>query len=175
MQMLRKKTADANAGRSDGRCGRLRLYQLYRPQTTGEEASASAEKGSENWPSSFICRRRRRVREDGEEISKESNLANLALLDSNADVTSIGKSTTGFCVAQRPMAEKTAQQQEAVPPPQKQVLSIRVTEALRYRLDHLKKVDLLKTGESVSTSEVAKLLVESARDDRLLVALVRSI
>jgi hypothetical protein len=67
------------------------------------------------------------------------------------------------------MAEKTAQQQEAAsaPAPQQQVLSIRVTEALRYRLEHLKKVHFLKTGESVSTSEVAKLLLESGRDDRL--------
>lgn len=67
------------------------------------------------------------------------------------------------------MAEKTAQQQEGAPTPpaQQQVLSIRVTEALRYRLEHLKKMHFLKTGESVSTSEVAKQLLESARDDRL--------
>lgn len=67
------------------------------------------------------------------------------------------------------MAEKTAQQQEVAPPPapQQQVLSIRVTVALRYRLEHLKKMHFLKTGESVSTSEVAKQLLESARDDRL--------
>jgi hypothetical protein len=67
------------------------------------------------------------------------------------------------------MAEKTAQQREGAPapPPQQQVLSIRVTEALRYRLEHLKKMHFNKTGESISTSEVAKLLLESARDDRL--------
>jgi len=67
-----------------------------------------------------------------------------------------------------PTTERTVQQQEATTPaPQQQVLSIRVTEALRYRLEHLKKVHFLQTGESVSTSEVAKLLLESARDDRL--------
>ncbi|HEX4037752.1 MAG TPA: hypothetical protein VHX37_06815 [Acidobacteriaceae bacterium] len=66
-------------------------------------------------------------------------------------------------------AEKAAaQQQEATAPaPQQQVLSIRVNEALRYRLEHLKRVHLAKTGESLSTSEVARLLLESARDDRL--------
>jgi len=66
-----------------------------------------------------------------------------------------------------PTTERTAQQQEAAPAPQQQVLSIRVTEALRYRLEHLKRVHLAKTGESLSTSEVARLLLESARDDRL--------
>jgi hypothetical protein len=67
------------------------------------------------------------------------------------------------------MAEKTTQHQEAAPAPapQQQVLSIRVTEALRYRLEHLKKMHFLKTGESLSTSEVAKQLLETARDDRL--------
>jgi len=63
--------------------------------------------------------------------------------------------------------ERAAQQQDATPAPQQQVLSFRVNEALRYRLEHLKKVHLLKTGESISTSEVAKQLLESARDDRL--------
>jgi hypothetical protein len=66
------------------------------------------------------------------------------------------------------MAEKKAEKRQAAEPAaQQQVLSIRVTEALRYRLEHLKKVHFLKTGESVSTSEVAKQLLESARDDRL--------
>ncbi len=63
--------------------------------------------------------------------------------------------------------EKKARQQEAAPAAQQQVLSIRVNEALRYRLEHLKRMHSAKTGESVSTSEVAKLLLESARDDRL--------
>lgn len=66
------------------------------------------------------------------------------------------------------IAEKKAQQQEAATPvPQQQVLSIRVNEALRYRLEHLKRMHLAKTGESLSTSEIARLLLESARDDRL--------
>jgi hypothetical protein len=62
--------------------------------------------------------------------------------------------------AQQP-AEKTASAQ------QQPVISIRISEALRYRLEHLKKVLFLKSGESVSTSEVAKQLLESSRDDRL--------
>lgn len=67
-----------------------------------------------------------------------------------------------------PTTERTAQQQEAAAPtPQQQVLSIRVSEGLRYRLEHLKRVHLAKTGESLSTSEAARLLLESARDDRL--------
>lgn len=66
------------------------------------------------------------------------------------------------------MAEKIAQKQEATTlAPQQQVLSIRVNEALRYRLEHLKRLHLAKTGESLSTSEIARLLLESARDDRL--------
>jgi hypothetical protein len=66
------------------------------------------------------------------------------------------------------IAEKKAHHQEATAPaPQQQVLSIRVNEALRYRLEHLKRMHLAKTGESLSTSEIARLLLESARDDRL--------
>lgn len=62
---------------------------------------------------------------------------------------------------------KKAKQETAAPAPQQQVLSIRVNEALRYRLEHLKRVHLANTGESLSTSEIARLLLESARDDRL--------
>lgn len=69
--------------------------------------------------------------------------------------------------SREPIAEKKAQQEAAAPAPQQQVLSIRVNEALRYRLEHLKRVHLSKTGESLSTSEIARLLLESARDDRL--------
>jgi hypothetical protein len=65
------------------------------------------------------------------------------------------------------MAEKTAQQQEGAPAPQQQVLSIRVNEGLRYRLEYLKRLHLAKTGESLSTSEIARLLLESAQDDRI--------
>src|SRR5579862_1284103 len=54
-------------------------------------------------------------------------------------------------------------------PPQP-VISIRVSEALRSRLERLKEMLSNKSGESVTTSEVAKQLLESAREDRLEVA-----
>ena len=57
--------------------------------------------------------------------------------------------------------EKTAPQQ------QQPVISIRISDALRSRLDKLKEIMALKTGGPVSTSEAAKQLLESARDDRL--------
>jgi hypothetical protein len=50
------------------------------------------------------------------------------------------------------------------------VISIRVSEALRSRLETLKEVIAHKTGKTVSTSEAAKQLLESARDDRLELA-----
>src|ERR1700677_679654 len=46
------------------------------------------------------------------------------------------------------------------------VISIRISEELRERLDKLKQMMALKSGESVSTSEAAKQLLESAKDDR---------
>jgi hypothetical protein len=58
------------------------------------------------------------------------------------------------------MAEK-----EAIP--QQPVISIRISEALRLRLETLRKIIALKSGQNVSTSEAAKQLLESARDDRL--------
>jgi hypothetical protein len=58
------------------------------------------------------------------------------------------------------MAEK-----EAIP--QQPVISIRISEALRLRLETLRKIISLKSGQNVSTSEAAKQLLESARDDRL--------
>ena len=58
------------------------------------------------------------------------------------------------------MAEKTA-------PPQQPVISIRISDALRSRLDKLREIMALKSGGPVSTSEAAKQLLESARDDRL--------
>lgn len=61
------------------------------------------------------------------------------------------------------MAEKTAT-------PQQPVISVRISEALRARLDSLKELIAHKSGENVSTSEVAKQLLESAREDRLEVA-----
>ncbi len=61
------------------------------------------------------------------------------------------------------MAEKS-------PWPQQPVISIRISEVLRSRLDRLKEVLSRKSGENVTTSEVAKQLLESAREDRLEVA-----
>jgi hypothetical protein len=58
------------------------------------------------------------------------------------------------------MAEKAATAHQAV-------ISIRISEALRSRLKTLKEVIAHKTGQTVSTSEAAKQLLESARDDRL--------
>ncbi len=51
--------------------------------------------------------------------------------------------------------------------PQQPVISIRISDALRSRLDKLREIMALKTGQTVSTSEAAKQLLESARDDRL--------
>jgi hypothetical protein len=58
------------------------------------------------------------------------------------------------------MAEKEA-------PPQQPVISIRISDALRLKLETLRKIMSLKNGQNVSTSEAAKQLLESARDDRL--------
>jgi len=51
--------------------------------------------------------------------------------------------------------------------PQQPVISIRISEPLRLRLETLRKIISLKSGQTVSTSEAAKQLLESARDDRL--------
>jgi len=56
--------------------------------------------------------------------------------------------------------------ENAATPPQP-VISIRISEALRSRLETLRKIMALKSGQTVSTSEAAKQLLESARDDRL--------
>jgi hypothetical protein len=53
---------------------------------------------------------------------------------------------------------------------QQPVISIRISEALRSRLEQLKEVLTKKSGDNVTTSEVAKQLLESAREDRLEVA-----
>jgi hypothetical protein len=50
--------------------------------------------------------------------------------------------------------------------PQQQTLSVRISETLRARLERARKL-ASKTGDSVSTSEIAKQLLESAREDRL--------
>jgi multidrug efflux pump subunit AcrB len=55
--------------------------------------------------------------------------------------------------------------------PQQQTLSIRVSDALKEFLERSKKVISGARGESVSTSDVAKILLESAKDDRLDVRL----
>jgi len=51
--------------------------------------------------------------------------------------------------------------------PQQQTLSIRITDTLRDFLERSRLVLSLGRGESVSTSDVAKILLESAKDDRL--------
>jgi len=51
--------------------------------------------------------------------------------------------------------------------PQQQTLSVRISEALRQRLERAKQLVAAMTGEYVSTSEIAKQLLESAREDRL--------
>ncbi len=57
--------------------------------------------------------------------------------------------------------------EERAATPQQPVISIRISEALRSRLETLRKIMALKSGQTVSTSEAAKQLLESARDDRL--------
>jgi hypothetical protein len=54
--------------------------------------------------------------------------------------------------------------------PQTQTLSLRISEGLRKRLDHIRELTSLRKGENVSTSEVAKQLLESSPADRLEVA-----
>jgi hypothetical protein len=54
--------------------------------------------------------------------------------------------------------------------PQQPVISIRISDALRTRLERLKELLSKKSGDNVTTSEVAKQLLESAREDRLEVA-----
>ena len=52
-------------------------------------------------------------------------------------------------------------------PQQQQTLSVRISEALRQRLERAKELVTAKTGESISTSDIAKQLLESSREDRL--------
>ena len=52
-------------------------------------------------------------------------------------------------------------------PQQQQTLSVRISEALRRRLEQARQLVSTRTGENVSTSEIAKQLLESAREDRL--------
>lgn len=53
------------------------------------------------------------------------------------------------------------------PKPQQQTLSVRISEPLRLRLERAKQLMAARTGRPVSTSEIAKQLLESAREDRL--------
>ena len=50
---------------------------------------------------------------------------------------------------------------------QQPVISIRISEALRTRLETLKVLMSMKSGEPVSTSEAAKQLLESSKEERL--------
>jgi hypothetical protein len=68
------------------------------------------------------------------------------------------------------MAEKTTQQQVTGPAQQQQVVSIRVSEELRLRLEMLRQLISLKTGETITTSDAARQLLESARGNRLELA-----
>src|SRR3989441_5196956 len=66
-----------------------------------------------------------------------------------------------------PMPEKP---QKPEKPTQGQTLSLRISDALFARLERAKQLMSSKKGDSVSTSEVAKQLLESAREDRFEVA-----
>src|SRR5690348_13060095 len=50
---------------------------------------------------------------------------------------------------------------------QQQTLSVRISDGFRQRLERLRQRLTNKTGAEVSTSEIARQLLESARDDRL--------
>src|SRR5260370_37303264 len=54
-------------------------------------------------------------------------------------------------------------------PQQQQTRSARISEALRTRLEQARLLVSKRTGESVWTSEIAKQLLESARENRLAV------
>ena len=57
---------------------------------------------------------------------------------------------------------------EALPQqPQNLTLSLRISEALRNRLEDLRKLTALRKGDSVSTSEIAKRLLEAAHHERM--------
>ncbi len=58
------------------------------------------------------------------------------------------------------MADKMAMLQQPV-------ISIRISDELRLRLETLKEIMAAKSGEPVSTSEAAKQLLESAKEERL--------
>jgi hypothetical protein len=51
--------------------------------------------------------------------------------------------------------------------PQQHTLSVRISDTLRLRLERAKRLMVSTTGKRVSTSAIAKQLLESAREDRL--------
>jgi hypothetical protein len=51
--------------------------------------------------------------------------------------------------------------------PQQQTLSLRISDGMRQRLERARQLMSSKTGEIVSTSEIAKQLLESAREERM--------
>lgn len=51
--------------------------------------------------------------------------------------------------------------------PQQQTLSVRINESLRRRLERARQLKAAQSGTPVSLSQVAKQLLESARDDRM--------
>jgi hypothetical protein len=71
------------------------------------------------------------------------------------------------------MREKTTQPEElgksknSQKPQQQQTISLRISDALLTRLERAKQLISSKTGEKVSTSDAAKQLLESTREDRL--------
>ena len=56
------------------------------------------------------------------------------------------------------------------PRPQQQTLSVRISDSMRKRLERARQQTASTTGEPISTSEIAKQLLESSRDNRLDVA-----
>ncbi|MGA2433673.1 MAG: hypothetical protein ABSG25_00155 [Bryobacteraceae bacterium] len=52
-------------------------------------------------------------------------------------------------------------------PQQSQTLSIRINEALRKRLEDIRRLAAMRKGGNVSTSEIAKQLLEAAREQRI--------
>jgi len=56
------------------------------------------------------------------------------------------------------------------PRPQQQTLSVRISDGMRKRLERARQLSASASGESISTSEIAKQLLESAPDNRLDVA-----
>jgi hypothetical protein len=114
---------------------------------------------------------------DGVEGGKQSarNTSAACTLDSSAGVSIESTVSLQFSVAiamasSDSRTEKGKPVQEKGGWPQQPVISIRVSEALRSRLERLKELLSKKNGENVTTSEVAKQLLESARENRLEVA-----